>query len=93
MFALCYNALAIVKEVLAMANEQDTSGAFVDKKTVPERWANIREIAEHLGVSDDTIRIWIRKDKIPYYRIGKQYKFQFSEVDEWVRSRQSADID
>lgn len=58
----------------------------------PEKWSSLEEIAEHLGVSKDTIRNWIKKDVIPHRRIGKQYKFKISEVDTWVDSGKSADI-
>lgn len=58
----------------------------------PEKWSSLEEIAEHLGVSKDTIRNWIKKDVIPYRRIGKQYKFKISEVDAWVDSGKSAEI-
>jgi excisionase family DNA binding protein len=51
------------------------------------------EIAEHLGVSKDTIRNWIKKSVIPYRRIGKQYKFKILEVDAWVDSGKSAEIE
>ena len=57
-----------------------------------ERWMNIEEIAEHLGLSKDTIRRWIKKESIPYHKIWKLYKFKISEVDEWVDSGKSADI-
>ena len=59
----------------------------------PEKWSSLEEIAEHIGVSKDTIRNWIKKSVIPYYRIGKQYKFKISEVDKWVESGKSAEID
>ena len=59
----------------------------------PEKWSNLEEIADHLGVSKDTIRNWIKKEAIPYYRVGKQYKFKISEVDEWVESGKSVEID
>ena len=49
-----------------------------------EKWVNLEDIAEHLSVSKDTIRAWIRKGTIPYARAGKQYKFRVSEVDEWL---------
>ena len=58
-----------------------------------ERWMSLEEIANHLGVSKDTIRAWIKKDTIPYHKIGRQYKFRLSEVDEWVESGASADAD
>lgn len=58
-----------------------------------EKWSNLEEIAEHLGVSKDTIRNWIKKEVIPYHRVGKQYKFKVSAVDAWVESGKSAEID
>jgi len=59
----------------------------------PEKWSSLEEIAEHIGVSKDTIRNWIKKGVIPHRRIGKQYKFKISEVDAWVDSGKSAEID
>lgn len=50
-----------------------------------EKWVNLEDIAEHLSVSKDTIRIWVREGKLPFYKAGKMYKFKISEVDEWVR--------
>jgi len=58
-----------------------------------ERWLGIHEISKHLGVSKDTIRIWIKKETIPFRKIGRQYKFRISEVDAWVESGQSANAD
>nr|WP_330367790.1 helix-turn-helix domain-containing protein [Agathobacter rectalis] len=50
-------------------------------------------MSNHLGVSKDTIRAWIRKETIPFYKVGRQYKFKVSEVDAWVESGQSAEAD
>jgi excisionase family DNA binding protein len=60
-------------------------------KLMPEKWVNLEEIAEHLAVSKDTIRAWIKKGTIPFSRAGKQYKFKISEVDEWVREGRISD--
>ena len=58
-----------------------------------ERLYSVEEIANHIGVSKDTIRAWIKKETIPYYKVGRQYKFKLSEIDEWVASGKSADAD
>ncbi len=58
-----------------------------------ERWLSLEEIAKHLGVHKDTIRGWIKKDSIPFYKVGRQYKFSLTEVDNWVKSGKSADAD
>lgn len=58
-----------------------------------ERWLSVEEIATHLGVSRETIYRWLEKKKIPAHRVGKLWKFQTSEVDDWVRSEQSTNVD
>lgn len=51
-----------------------------------ERWLSVEEIAKHLGVSKETIYRWVEKKKIPAHKLGRQWKFKVSEVDEWVTS-------
>jgi len=51
-----------------------------------EKWYSIEEIAEHLGVSKDTIYRWISKKQMPATKIGRQWKFKLSEVESWVRN-------
>ena len=51
-----------------------------------EKWVNLEDVAEHLSISRDTVRTWIKEGKLPVYRAGKMYKFKISEVDEWVRA-------
>lgn len=58
-----------------------------------ERWLSLEEIAKHVGCSKDTIRAWIKKETIPYHKVGRMYKFKISEVDAWIESGQSADAD
>ena len=56
-----------------------------------DKWINIDEAAEYLGVKPGTIRDWIRKGKgIPAHKIGKLRKFKYSELDAWVASGKSA---
>ena len=50
-----------------------------------EKWVNAEDVAEHLSISLDTVRTWIKAGKLPAYKAGKRYKFKLSEVDEWVR--------
>lgn len=59
---------------------------------IAEKWIGIDEAAEYLGVRPVTLREWIRRGKdIPAHKIGKQWKFKCSELDDWVKSGQSAD--
>lgn len=51
-----------------------------------ESWLSADDIATHLGVSKDTVYAWIADKGMPAHRIGRLWKFQASEVDNWVRS-------
>ena len=51
-----------------------------------ERWHPVDEVAEHLGVARDTVYRWIDHRALPAHRVGRLWKFKFSEVDAWVRS-------
>ena len=55
----------------------------------PEQWVNTKEIAEHMGVTVETVRKWIKLEKIHCQSIGKIWKYKVSEVDEWVTSGQA----
>lgn len=55
-----------------------------------EPWSNLVDVSLHLGVTKDTIRNWIKSTDIPAHKIGRQWKFKLSEVDEWVKSGRSS---
>ncbi len=54
-------------------------------KNDPERWLSVEEIAQHLGVSKETIYRWAEKGRMPASKVGRQWKFKASEVDAWVK--------
>ena len=56
-----------------------------------DKWINIEEAADYLGVKTVTIRDWIRKNNgIPAHKVGKQWKFKKEELDSWINSGKSA---
>ena len=58
------------------------------------KWISIDEAAEYLGIKTVTLRGWIRKDDtLPANKVGKQWKFKCSEIDEWVKSGKSAKVE
>jgi nitrogen PTS system EIIA component len=46
----------------------------------------IKDIVEQLQVSEKTVYRWIKEKKIPCYRINHQYRFNKSEINEWILS-------
>lgn len=60
-------------------------------EVIDDKWIGIEAAAEYLDVNKDSIRNWIKKESgIPAHKIGKQWKFKKSELDEWVKSGKSA---
>ena len=56
-----------------------------------DNYISIEEAAEYLGIKVVTLRTWIKtKPELPAHKIGKQWKFKKSELDEWVKSGESA---
>jgi excisionase family DNA binding protein len=51
-----------------------------------EPWLSVEQIAEHLGVTRDSIYRWIEHKGLPAHRLGRLWKFQACEVDDWVRA-------
>ena len=41
-----------------------------------DKWCNLEETAEYLGVTKDTFRKWIKKTDIPAHKIGRLWKFK-----------------
>lgn len=50
----------------------------------------IKELARRLDVPVSWLYHRTRKNKVPYYRLGKYLKFREDEVMEWVRSQQES---
>ena len=57
---------------------------------IMDSWISLEEAAAYLGVKKETVRAWIKKTDIPAHKIGKLWKFKRSELDEWVKSGNSA---
>ena len=50
-----------------------------------EPWVSVEQIAGHLRGTRDSIYRWIDRKGLPAHRVGRLWKFQLSEIDEWVR--------
>ena len=49
-----------------------------------ERYISLDEAAEYLNIKPVTLGSWIRnpKNEVPAHKIGKFWKFKYSEIDE-----------
>jgi excisionase family DNA binding protein len=51
------------------------------------RFLTSREVAEYLGLSEPTIRAWVRMGKIPCYRLGRAVRFDLRQIETWVKKK------
>ena len=57
----------------------------------PEPWVSLDDISQHLAVSRDTVYRWIKRREMPAHRVGHQWKFKISQVDEWIQTGNAAE--
>lgn len=55
-----------------------------------EPWVAVPFIAKHLGMTAD----WVRQyaPAMPHVRVGRQYRFRISEVDNWFENWRGGDL-
>jgi excisionase family DNA binding protein len=46
-----------------------------------------REAAEALGVSDRTLRTWMRDEELPYIQIDRGILIPIADLTEWINER------
>jgi excisionase family DNA binding protein len=51
-----------------------------------ETYLTIAELAEHIKLSEQTIRRYVLNREIPYHKIKKAIRFKPSEVERWIAS-------
>ena len=58
--------------------------------SINENYISIEDAALFLNIKPVTLRKWIKDKNVPAHKIGKQWKFRRSELEEWVKSGKSA---
>jgi excisionase family DNA binding protein len=58
-----------------------------------EEWKPMAAIEKYLSVSRETVLQYINKRGMPAHKLGRQWRFKISEVDEWLRSGNAAETD
>jgi excisionase family DNA binding protein len=55
-----------------------------------ERPVTTKELCEHLGVTEPTVRRWRNKGVIPYFTIGSAVRFHLTDVIKSLEKRKSS---
>jgi excisionase family DNA binding protein len=54
-----------------------------------KRFFNAKEISNYLGVSEEAIRKWAIRGKIPFVKLGKSLRFDMIKIDSWVKTKEN----
>ena len=52
----------------------------------------VEEVAEYLRVKSSTVYEWAKKGKIPAAKVGRLWRFDREEIEEWVRNNMNQKI-
>ncbi len=58
-----------------------------------EEWKPMAVIEKYLSVSRESVLQYINKKGMPAHKLGRQWRFKISEVDEWLRSGNATDAE
>lgn len=57
------------------------------------QWLSVEDIAKELNVSIETVRNWIRKDKLIAYRVGRDYRIKQTDYEKFLDARRTGQHD
>lgn len=55
--------------------------------SMEKRYFNVKEIANYLGMSPNSIRAWVRLRRIPFSKLGRSVRFDIRKIDIWAESK------
>ncbi len=53
---------------------------------MPKKWLSVGEVAEEVGLSDDTIRNWINRktNPLPAIKTGRDWRIKREDLDKFL---------
>lgn len=64
----------------------------MEAQDTTEQWVSVEQIAQHLNVKTFTIYKWLERKDMPAHKVGRLWRFKITEIDEWVRDGDAAQI-
>lgn len=53
-----------------------------------QRFYNAKDISKYLGVSEDAVRKWAIRGKIPFVKFGKSLRFDIDRIKKWTKDQE-----
>jgi excisionase family DNA binding protein len=59
-------------------------GAKEERGGMEHKLMTVKDVAEYMRLSEQTIQRWVLKKEIPFHKVKKVIRFRFSEVERWI---------
>ena len=67
--------------------EEVTGKRADDREADADPVMNVKEAARFLGIPPTTLRYYAKRGLVPNFRLGRHWKFRFSELNAWARAK------
>ncbi len=54
-----------------------------------KQWLTVEEVAKELGLSEDTIRNYIRTKQLPAAKFGNTYRISREDLEKFIKDRRT----
>lgn len=52
-----------------------------------KKFLGVKDLSSYLTVKEKTLYGWVNQRKIPYVKLGRCVRFEFSEIEEWLKGK------
>ena len=59
-----------------------------EKMEEVEKWVSMKYVCEYLDVTRYTVFRWIKEKEMPVRKVGGNWRFRISEIEEWIEKEQ-----
>ena len=67
-------------------------GILTEKVSIAEPLLTTAAVARWLGVSTRAICLWAECKEIPAIKLGRQWRFRYEEIANWLQSPESSKV-
>ncbi len=57
-------------------------------RVTAERYLSLQDVGDELGISDQTVRRWVKAGDLAAYKPGKEYRIKGSDLEEFLKTRE-----
>jgi excisionase family DNA binding protein len=68
-------------------------GQNLAEGVMPQKYLHVKDLVEETGMSEETIRSYIRRKLLPAIRMGRDYLIDPKDWEEFKRKRRTVDGD